>query len=266
MKIGLSFITVGSAVDFDLQKTLRSINLLPSLADANLCFEHLIVVPSEPVAVVNLARKLLRTDLLHKVKILKDEGKGIYQAMNIGLLSSEYQFKYFLNAGDELYNSKLWEQIFTVLGNTTYNKRSSSISFQTYQRYANDLFLRGNKLRQLTDKSLIAHQGIIFNRKCFRQNQFDVTSNCYWSDYIFIKNNVKDIYPISQVGAIFNLGGVSNSTDTKLSQRPKHKIIMHLIKIAISKFVSDGLYYRIIFFLKYKRVHARILKNSSLEE
>lgn len=255
MKTGLSIITVSSAVDFDLQKTLHSVNTLPKIINNKINFEYLVVIASGADLVDDLASKILRKDLLPKVNVLKDDGVGIYQAMNIGLRASQYQFTYFLNAGDQLYNSELWERLFSILDSNRFNESGNSITFQTYQKYSNDLFLRGKNIRQLTEKTLIAHQGIIFNKKSFSDNSFEVESNNYWSDSLFIKRNVENILPLLEVGAIFELGGISNSPRTQFGKRPKHKLLQHLIKIFISRLVSDKYYYRVIFFFKYKRVN-----------
>lgn len=254
---GLSIITICKQNDCELIKTFKSMNKLPEMFLNKMDFEYIIVTSAELNPLKNLAYKILSQNCFFKVKVLKDKGDGIYQAMNIGLKHSQYQFVYFLNSGDQIYNKILWKKIYKIINSDFFENSRSSISFQTYQQYLDDIFLRGGRLYQLTNKSLIAHQGIIMNKLSFKNMFFEEDNVKYWADRLFIQRNIDTILPLQEVGAVFQLGGISNSMSTPLKNRPKDKIINHIIKIVISRILTKKYYYRCIYLFKYKRLNAK---------
>ena len=93
------------------------------------------------------------------VTLLRQKGRGLYQAMNEGLEASRGKFAWFLNGGDE--SSAQWDQLFGNLSNA----RADVYLFDYYYRSSTSLILRRSRSERYLWHALpTSHQAMIFSR------------------------------------------------------------------------------------------------------
>ena len=101
-----------------------------------------------------LAKTLSLTSSI-SVRVLQDQGIGIYNAMNIGLLNAVGEFVVFLNAGDQLIRSVSLREIIKKLNNV-------DVLFMGYQ--IRKKTFKPNSFRRFVYKMPTSHQAIVFKR------------------------------------------------------------------------------------------------------
>lgn len=231
----------------DLIRTIDSVNSQSNLINirhvlvlSNATTEHI-----EMVSERSLARNL----------IIANQDRSLYDAMNIGLTKVRTGFILFLNGGD-IFSSKEAGRLIS--------EQSSSCSptlFSTLQVYKNDAYLRpggGDFSRHFP-----AHQGFIIPKSLVENNFFDLSSpiaaDHFWMTNLISRYGCTFKEPVITA---FMLGGVSNSptVETVKSRYFRQGTIRALVEISkflIKKLLGPKLFYRLIFFNKYKRIYFR---------
>jgi putative colanic acid biosynthesis glycosyltransferase len=98
------------------------------------------------------------------VSLLKQQGRGIYQAMNEGIAASKGQFTWFLNGGDE--SIARWDQLLEHLS----SGKADVYLFDYFYRSPGGMKLRRSRTEKYLWHALpTSHQAMIFSRK----NLFD---------------------------------------------------------------------------------------------
>lgn len=98
----ISIITVTYNAAFLLEKTIRSI-----IKQSYTSIEYILVDGGSKDGTIDIIRR-------YESKISKwisEPDKGIYDAMNKGLIMATGEYVWFVNAGDELYNPKIVEEV-----------------------------------------------------------------------------------------------------------------------------------------------------------
>jgi len=155
----LTLITV-AAYDLDrLAKTFASCKKM------NSNFEHLLVIPNRDSKTLQKANEYLN-EVSYEVRIVNDNNKGIYQAMNIGVCAANGEYILFLNAGDEVYSSSILDKNIKELSK---NKPEWAIAGVVLPWNSEYLTYEGmeKKFRLQKPNSYISHQTVIVRKDIF---------------------------------------------------------------------------------------------------
>jgi glycosyltransferase involved in cell wall biosynthesis len=113
----------------------------------------------------DLAKRLEKTD--ERIKLIRQEGSGIYEAMNIGASNSDGDFIWFLNSGDIFFDHyTLDETVETIRGKTfgflVGNYSLRDVCHENYTKFA-----RLNRFRFVFNRKGGCHQAMVFSRQYF---------------------------------------------------------------------------------------------------
>ncbi|MES2778993.1 MAG: glycosyltransferase family 2 protein [Bacteroidota bacterium] len=102
----------------------------------------------------------------HIGSLISEKDKGIYDAMNKGILSARGEWVYFLNAGDSFYDANVLADIFNNVSNDVdliYGK------VQTVNEPTGINYINGNsvELKDFYHKYPICHQAAFFRKRAF---------------------------------------------------------------------------------------------------
>lgn len=238
----ISIITIYRFGDVDeLAKTISSIQ--------NQSFKEF-----ELILILSNYNQTIRLDFLNSSTNLKkiiNKDNSLYNAMNIGIQAATGDFVIFLNGGDKFYDKRSLDKIMS-------QNLSEFNLFASGQVYENDCYLRSVNIRN--DKVDAAHQSAIVSTQLARQCQFNehqvVMADQQWLQALFEKNGVTIF---RDVVSLFELGGVSNSptfrtVKLRLYEQGLTRAIKETIKLLLSKALGPKIYYRVIYFRKYKRI------------
>lgn len=150
-----------------------------------------------------------------KIKIHKQNGKGIYNAMNIGYKLSSKKWVIFSNVGDTLLRIP-----------KNLNDRYSINCFPVNILSESGNFIYIRKMQ----KFMPSHQGMFFNKNKLKNLYFDEKLN-YAADLdLFLKNKLESIFFDSDPVSNFYLGGVSNSYKLNILIKRKLEWLIVLLK------------------------------------
>jgi len=196
--------------------------------------DWLIVTPFNDSSTYEFARKLELSGLARKV--IRDDDRGIYQAMNIALSAiSESEWVWYLNAGDEF------------AGADTYNTVSKRVelskgkwAYGSHLIANSDGMIIGTRLapenfkaeRQLFAKDYISHQATVFKKEILSQvggfdEQYQVAAD--W-DLIVKASQINIGEKLDVIMCVFKMGGYST-----LNRQIGNRELLHLRKRYLPK-------------------------------
>lgn len=150
-RAGKEVISIVTIVKNDAEGLNRTVDSVLSQGFAD--WELLIVVGESTDSTLSIAKSLAIID--NRVRVLSQEGFGIYAAMNMGLKEARAQFICFMNAGDEFWNS-------SVLASAIREISSNSVGL-VIGGYQVDQHGRDEKFS--FSRKLISELDFAFNRK-----------------------------------------------------------------------------------------------------
>lgn len=245
--IKLSIITTFKfGCESDLQKTVLSVR-----SQLVRPFEHILILSG-----VNDEAKLKSTYLNSYTKIIINQDRSLYNAMNIGLDYAGGDCVIFLNGGDYFLNHKSIELI------QSYHRNGQILIFRTLQRIEKIGFIRPRLDKMKMLKNYPSHQSFIAPLSTAKSVRFQERSKIE-ADVIWMKSLMKlcvvNINP--NILSVFELGGVSNNPNMKsvityLTEYRIRQAILEFSKwiIYISLFKSRIAYYSFIYMKKYNTV------------
>ena len=163
---------------------------------------------------------------------VSEPDKGIFNAMNKGILASKGDYLIFMNSGDCFYNEKVLEDSLQymesdfVIGNikrkddnTTMNYELSDISMMTFY------------------KGAIPHQATFHKRSLFDNSLYDeklkISSDWkFFFQKIILENASYNLMPV--VVCSFDTGGISN-TNTEWAAKERNQIISESLPVRVIK-------------------------------
>jgi len=179
---------------------------------------------------------------------------GIYHGMNRLLDAANGDSILFLNSGDAFYR-----ELDLVSMMESYALGERNHYGKVIQQYQNDCYERPKSCPKRLDTRDISHQAFFVPRKVYKSTSFNL-SYALSSDKVWINECIGNggaVY-IDQVISVFVLGGISNapsfkSLTTKLKENTSvRKKVLQVVKISLKLFCSQRIYYRIIYFFKYR--------------
>ena len=163
----ISIITINRNNADGLRKTMQSV-----LSQTFDNYEYIIIDGASTDSSVEVIKSFVE-DPKYADKIgywVSEPDKGIYDAMNKGIMKSHGEWINFMNSGDSLYNE---ETLSNVADNIT--DKDNVIYGITYD-YQNQVRsdIQINKLK-LLQGNMVCHQSIFARRKTFDNNMFDTS-------------------------------------------------------------------------------------------
>lgn len=241
--VKLTIITVyllGSEEPF--RKTLNSID-----SQSHAVFDHVIVVSG--VSHEDDFRQ--RYEAQYR-KLIINQDKSLYDAMNIGLAASEGDYVLFLNGGDEFMSCRSLERVHELC------KRKMCLLFRTAQYYQSDVYLRPSARRIEELARYPAHQGFVAPLSVAKKYKYVDQVHSIGSDVKWMNNVMSDckLILVPDVLVKFSLGGVSNAPTFKTCMRRYHeggfyRFSLELLKLFLFKLLTAKWYYRLVYFFKY---------------
>lgn len=206
-------------------------------------FDFILVVSGYTNEQISLIKEKLK---FHNLKIIFDEGTGIYDAMNQGLHNCKTSHALFLNGGDELLNECsidiVHEKIMQLKGD--YN-----IAFSTYQKFADISFIRKalHKNRFFDWRFFPPpHQGFVarVNKGNLFKKGLGVGADTHWITEQIIRHDC--VYFSDIAIANFYLGGISNNASSPPAFEFSNTFVTKLLKYLVYKMLGGRNYYIII--------------------
>ncbi|MAJ44048.1 MAG: hypothetical protein CMF96_04770 [Candidatus Marinimicrobia bacterium] len=198
--------------------------------------------------------KLLNNNLNNpKRKFFYKKNSSIYEAMNFGLKKSKNKFVIFLNSGDKFFSKFSLKKLSRYINKKKFN---SCIMLVSVLKNGNDYFIPTEKT--FFSNNYLIHSSFIRppDVKDFGFNiNNKITADGEWMKSNIKKYGIKKIYfPLS----IFYLGGVSNLPSIRSLKMKSNtgflSILKEIIKFILFKTLSRDLFYKIIYFFKYKKM------------
>lgn len=170
-----------------------------------------------------------------------NQDKGLYDAMNIGLLRAKGDYVFFLNSGDSFFSSHTLREVLSELDGT------DAIVFGSAQTYEDLQFIRRYKIGMSPRK--IPHQGVVIRRNIAQKFWFDVhrsiDADSRWLQQVLRGTEIK----ISKsIISRFSLGGVSNfptihTAKIRLFEQGKQRFLLELLKFSVRRMIGNRNYY-----------------------
>jgi glycosyltransferase involved in cell wall biosynthesis len=192
------------------------------------------------------------------INVISEKDKGIYDAMNKGVLMAKGTWLYFMGSDDSLYESTTIEQFL----NNAELKNNEIVYGNVYSTFFNGsydgLFTYSKFINQN-----ICHQAIFFRKSVFNKTgKYNLKYKAYadWNHNIswFFSSKISKIY-INQIIANFAYGGFSSVFDDVAFKRDMNFLLFSkgIGKLTISELLSCC--NNFIYYAKQERNYLRFL-------
>tara|TARA_B100000427_G_C15343111_1_gene522087 strand:- start:12 stop:818 length:807 start_codon:yes stop_codon:yes gene_type:complete len=231
-KIKFSIIIVSLNTKDDFSKTLNSVKK----QDYKL-FEVIVVDGQSTDGTIKIIKK--NKKYINKVIIEKD--KGIYYAMNKGLVKIKNKWIIFLNSGDRFYNSKVLSKISKII-----NKKKMDILVGKNVVDGNFKFLsKYEKFYSNTYMSIFSHQSVFVKSDIFKIKKFNtkysIASDFDFFKYLYYKKKIFNYVPY--IISVSKPGGISDKN--------RLKTINEFYSISKKYYHGNLLFLRMVFLIYY---------------
>ena len=197
-------------------------------------------------------------DIINKYKCeitnsISERDKGIYDAMNKGLILSNGDFVNFLNAGDVIHQKDALEKIVSVISdfNYVYFARARVTYGKLFWVYPN---MKINDYILWLEHNLPNHQAMFFPKSFYSSNVYDLRLTITGDDdYKLLALKACDVKFIDQVFVEFERDGISSNHKSAalLLHRISESIIINLKHKRLIRLFSDPLK-RLMFFVIHR--------------
>lgn len=210
----ISVITVVYNCENDIENTIKSV-INQDFQD----FEYIIIDGNSKDKTVSIIN-----NYLDKIDyFISEKDKGIYDAMNKGILAANGKWLNFMNAGDTFYSSEVLKNVFGK--NKSYDNKSIVFGY----KFQNKKAVYPNELNILKKGVIMAnHQSMFFNNDLLGNDLIYSLKHPIYGDYelvnrIFLKFGEKSFKYVNLPIAIFEGGGISSH---KSYQKRKDKYLI----------------------------------------
>lgn len=234
----ISVVTVCYNCEKDIERTLISL-ASQSYKD----YEHIVVDGASKDNTVAVAKSY--SDRIINMSVFSEPDKGIYDAMNKGVLKAKGDYVFFLNAGDTFCSDDVLQKV------SEYLKTNKDI-------YYGDIIINGayvkhpeklTKTYLVLREKMICHQAIFAKRNCLENNPFDLGFRiCADRDWL-----IKCVNEKSQIQYIKGLAICDYDMNGVSSQRSA--VINDSLRIAKKYGKTPA-----VIFVKFKRMCGKIIR------
>jgi glycosyltransferase involved in cell wall biosynthesis len=181
------------------------------------------------------------------INVVSEKDKGIYDAMNKGVLMAKGTWLYFMGSDDSLYESTTIEQFL----NNTELKNNDVVYGNVYSTCFDGIYDGLFTYTKLMNKN-ICHQAIFLRKSVFDKiGNYNLKYLAYadWNHNIrwFFSSKISKIY-VDQIIANFAEGGFSSVFDDKAFKRDKNFLLLSkgIGKLTVSELLrccNNSIYY-----------------------
>ncbi|EGM8835274.1 glycosyltransferase, partial [Escherichia albertii] len=143
---------------------------------------------------------------------ISEPDMGIYDAMNKGILLSNKEWLYFLNAGDIFFSDDVLNKLYDFIIN-------SNLTNLIYAPYISDGKIDNTQLFSLSYLSshMINHQSMLLHKELFQKQLYDINYR-FCADYALLLNLFDNIKPVKTDFIIvdYDSKGISSLDDNKV--------------------------------------------------
>jgi glycosyltransferase involved in cell wall biosynthesis len=220
------------------------------LSQSFINFEIIIIDGQSADDTVNIV-SLFKSD---KIQIISEPDKGIYDAMNKGIILAKGQWFYFLGSDDTLYDDSIFDKVSNAIKRNPKTKivfGDVYTSDDTIERFTNYQFT------ELLDRC-INHQAIFYHHSLFAGKlyslEYKISSDWDFNLQVFTRKN-HPVY-MRELMAKYNLAGASGDWQTG----PEYLNSFKNKKDVIIRYKGkQNLYFYLTWY--YARRYARKIKN-----
>ena len=183
MNISVTVATVTYNAEKHIVRTLQSV-----AAQSFPFVEHLIIDGCSKDKTLNIVRKYVqdevKKDIPHKIVVISESDKGLYDAMNKAILKATGNYIVFLNAGDALHSSNTLAELFSFVKDIKDIDALPAVIYgQTNIVNEKGTFIRGRRLQapdELNWKSfrkgmLVCHQSFYVRTDVARKEPYNLS-------------------------------------------------------------------------------------------
>lgn len=191
MKASIEFIVCAKVVDDDCVRHVHNVLQLIAASGA----DHAVTIVYHEANVSNVLGKPSENEA--QVKLLQDDGRGIYSAMNLGVRATNREFVYFCNPGDSLL--------------CVPNDLIGDINCFPVAVIGSDGEYRYLRTPDHNGRLMPPHQGMFARRNLLTKVPFDEQlQSCGDLDW-YLKTRHHAVFYKFPVVSYFRLGGISNN-------------------------------------------------------
>lgn len=132
-------------------------------------YEHIIIDNSSSDQTLNVIKKFEND----KIKVISENDRGIYHAMNKGVNLSSSKYLLFLNSDDHIVDKDFFIKTFNILNNNNVDILYSNVQYEKNFFNLKRKFIPGNILNVSKFGNHIPHPGTIINKN------FMIKMNCF---------------------------------------------------------------------------------------
>ena len=246
MNFKISVITVSLNDCIGLEQTIKSVS-----SQKRCNFEHVIIDGLSTDNTLNV----ISNNHHENLKFIHEKDKGIYDAMNKGILCSSGDYLIFLNSGDTFYSDTVLEKLYNVI-----ESKSGLIYFgKTYYEKSREIELPTPFIYSKFCHINACHQSILYSRTCFQKYMYSLNMGLCGdaSHMMYIYDDIKNsIVYCDFVISSFRGGGISSTFNHSLMY--KIDIQSKVLKFHFTKYGIKGVIHLLIFKLYIKFIHNSI--------
>lgn len=240
----ITIVTVCMNCEKEIVPTIKSIES-QTYSD----FEYIIVDGKSKDKTVQIANEL--TSNINNVKIISEEDKGIYDAMNKAVKLAKGEYVFYLNAGDSFVDNKVLEKVSEHLNDNADIYYGNVKKEDIIEQYP----FKINKFNLIYREKMICHQAIFAKRELLEKYPFDYKTFRICADRDWLirvkEKGITSKYMKDILIADYDCNGVSSSYNKFQKE-----------SLEIGK--KYGGYFAIIF-IKVKRFLGKCLKNKKIK-
>ena len=169
---------------------------------------------------------------------ISERDKGIYDAMNKGILNASGEWIIFMNAGDTFYNNFILKDL------SDNTKTTAKILYgDVCVKYKNfDKILKSGSLSNMYKGMQFSHQSTLINTNFHKNNLYDTRIKIV-ADFNFFYTSYLNGIEFKYIDKIF-----SNTITGGISDKKRFKTFFNTLKIVFSKKYK---FYYLFFFIKH---------------
>ena len=134
-------------------------------------YEHIIIDNTSSDQTLNIIQKFEN----NKIKVISENDKGIYYAMNKGINLASSTYLLFLNSDDHIVDKEFFIKASKILDNNNIDILYSNIKYEKNAFNLKRKFIPGNILNISKFGNHLPHPGTIINKKfIIKMNSFDI--------------------------------------------------------------------------------------------
>ncbi|OYU97024.1 MAG: glycosyl transferase [Bacteroidetes bacterium B1(2017)] len=145
--------------------------------------------------------------------LISEKDKGIYDAMNKGILAAKGEYLYFLNAGDSFYSETVLEEIFSNPNAQNADFIYSKVETKNEPTGINYINGKPTNLKQFYSHYPICHQSVFAKKELFQKLGFfnldyPLVADSEWFIRVFKDPNLKTVF-MDKVVAYYDIQGAT---------------------------------------------------------